>query len=672
MQYDPHIDVSDQLFSEWCQEISQADKFIDKPLPPDPEVISATQAINWEPNHKQKDMRPRIYDGISKSHLLLDSGAAVPVVPAGPDDVVQANLHLRTVNGQRVDCCGKKIIKIRLGRKTYEIQAVIAKISQPIIGWDFICKYRLNWEWDDWGNIHLVDRKAGIRRLMQHILVPHQSVPTCASFELVASGTVESNDFRHSVSPVANDLFELASIQALEEGQVKNTVSPEFQALLDKYPSILKPNFNEAKTKHKIVHRIQTIDDTPVYAKVRPLIPGSPKAEGGKKAWFELLKLGIIEKVNPNQKQIYTSALHLTPKKDGTQRPTGDYRALNAKTVVDRYPLPALRSFTGDIQGSSIFSRIDLQKSYHQIAIHEDDKFKTCVVTPWGTFQFKRLAMGLNNSAQCLQKLLDSILGDIPGLFIYLDDFLVFNKNKEDHIKTLEEIFKRLDEAGLSISLSKCLFGVKEIEFLGFKVNKNGITPLDSKVSSIAKCPEPTTQKELLRYLGMLNYYRHCYKPLPPDSPEDKARTPAEILQCLYTLATQKIDKKSSFKEIWQKQPKYSIAFQNSKKLLTNAALLRHPNPANPIALTTDASSFAVGGVLEEYVDGAWAPLAFWSKHLQPSQQKYSTYKRELLAIRLAIRNFLPLFYGRRLIIFTDHQSLCNTFQNQSLHLHSP
>ena len=244
--------------------------------------------------------------------------------------------------------------------------------------------------------------------------------------------------------------------------------------------------------------------------------------------------------------------------------------------------------------------------------------------------------MGLNNAAQCLQKLLDGVLEGLPGTICYLDDVLLFSKSKEDHLKLVEELFRRLSEAGLYIGLSKCLFGVSEIDFLGFRVNKNGITPLKEKVQSISQCPPPQKQKDLLRYLGMLNYYRHCYQPLPA-TPSKRARNPAEVLQCLYTLATQKIPPKTSFIDLWKSDEKYSQAFQDSKTLLINAATLRHPDPSNPIALTTDASQVAVGGVIEEFVDGKWYPLAFWSKHLNSAQQKYSTYKRELLAIRLAV-----------------------------------
>ena len=163
--------------------------------------------------------------------------------------------------------------------------------------------------------------------------------------------------------------------------------------------------------------------------------------------------------------------------------------------------------------------------------------------------------MGMRNSAQSFQRWVDSVIGDLPGVFCYLDDLLVYNKTKEEHLKTIEEIFRRLDEAGLSIAPTKCEFGVKEIEFLGFKVNQKGITPITSKISSISKCPKPSKQKELLRYLGMLNYYRHCYQPLQDDA-ASKPRTPAEILQCLYTLATQKLPPKTSFTEIWKSDPK--------------------------------------------------------------------------------------------------------------------
>ena len=119
-------------------------------------------------------------------------------------------------------------------------------------------------------------------------------------------------------------------------------------------------------------------------------------------------------------------------------------------------PLPQISSFTQDLAGSVIFSKVDLFKAFHQIIIDEESRPKTCVTTPWGLFNFNRLAMGMANSAQSFQRAVDSVLHDLPNVFCYLDDILVFSKSKEDHLKTLEELFKRLDEAGLTVALFKC------------------------------------------------------------------------------------------------------------------------------------------------------------------------------------------------------------------------
>ena len=135
-------------------------------------------------------------------------------------------------------------------RKTYSIEAVVAKVKSKILGWDFIRKYKFNWEWDQWGNIHLVDKKAQTRTLMQHIVVPQNSLPRFASLDLVKAGPAFS-DF----------LFEVAAVDSVQIKEEKKIISPEYQALLDKYPSILKPNFNEVKTKHNVVHRIKTDPD---------------------------------------------------------------------------------------------------------------------------------------------------------------------------------------------------------------------------------------------------------------------------------------------------------------------------------------------------------------------------------------------------------------------------
>merc|ERR1712212_577963 len=219
-------------------------------------------------------------------------------------------------------------------------------------------------------------------------------------------------------------------------------------------------------------------------------------------------------------------------------------------------------------------------------------------------------------------------------IFVYLDDVLVYSKDESSHIRMLEEIFRRLDKAGLAISKKKCVFGVKELEFMGYKVNKSGIAPIGRKLEAIARFPSPQKQKQLLGFLGAINYYRRCLGNLAGESP-------AAILQPLYAAATHKLQPRMTFTQYWKDNGLQSH-FEKAKKMLMSACQLSHPDPSAPLALTTDASDKAVGGVLEQYSNGCWRRLGFWSQHIKEDKQKWTVYRRELLAIQQAIRHSKP------------------------------
>ena len=463
-------------------------------------------------------------------------------------------------------------------------------------------------------------------------------------------------------------------MEALEEeldfviNDIETMPESEYKELIKKYPDLLKLNFSTETPKNGIIHRIDTAGHAPSRAKVRKLLPGSHKAVEGEKAVMQLLKLGIIERVDPSQPNHWSSPLHLPPKSDGSLRPVGDYRLLNSKTVLDVYPLPNLRAFTDKITGSTIFSKVDMAKAFHQIVIDPRDRPKTCITTPWGMFNFKRLSMGMQNSAQSFQKLVDSVLKDTPNIFVYLDDILIFNKSKAEHLRTIDTVFRKLAAAGLTLSLDKCEFGKTSLDYLGYTVSASGIRPIEKKAAAIQDFPEPQKPKQLLAFLGALNYYRASLPSLPPseDNPDlYKPRTPAEILEPLYKLATAEIPR-AKFKEIWKFSKACQQAFKDAKLLIQKAITLNFPDPSAPLALTTDASKVAMGACLDQFVDGSWRPLGFWSKSFKPQQRTYSTFRRELMSIQYAMRHFNADFNGRNLIVFTDHRPILGAMKAEN------
>ena len=358
-------------------------------------------------------------------------------------------------------------------------------------------------------------------------------------------------------------------------------------------------------------------------------------------------------------------------KGDGSLRPVWDYRLLNDKPELDLYNLPHLRDFQPLIAGSKLFSKVDLRKAFHLICIDKRDQHKTCVATQWGMFNFKRLSMGMRNSAKAFQRLVDSVLNGLEGTFCYLDDILIFSKDKKTHLETLDKLFSRLAKAGLTVATSKCKFGQESLEYLGYVVSHEGISPMPRKVAALQNFPAPTKQKELLGFLGAINYYRASLPNLPDESGTGM-KSPADILDPLYKLATYPLKKKEDFKVIWEKNQNIQESFKNAKLLLTKAVTLNHPVPSAPLALSTDASKTHLGATLDQWVDGAWKPSGFWSKALQPQQQRYTTFIRELLAIKHALRHFINEVNGRRLLIITDHRPITHSWKSQELQVHDP
>ncbi|GFU77735.1 retrovirus-related Pol polyprotein from transposon 17.6 [Trichonephila clavipes] len=230
-------------------------------------------------------------------------------------------------------------------------------------------------------------------------------------------------------------------------------------------------------------------------------------------------------------------------------------------------------------------------------------------------------------------RFMHEVLRGLPFCFVYLDDILCYSENAEEHRSHLRTIFQRLSSYGLKLNISKCVFGVTELNFLGHLITPDGIKPLPDKVQAVLDYKQPETVGSLRKFLGLLNFYRRFL----PKAAEQQ-----------YLL--------SEFLKI----------LKRCKQALADAALLAHPSPSAPLALHVDASDYAIGGALHQVVDSELQPLAFFSRKLTSSEKSYSAYDRELLAIYSAIRHFRYMLEARDFTVFTDHKPLTYAFRQKS------
>ena len=241
------------------------------------------------------------------------------------------------------------------------------------------------------------------------------------------------------------------------------------------------------------------------------------------------------------------------------------------------------------------------------------------------------------------QRTLESLLQGVPRTAVYLDDILVSGSSLADHHRNLELVLSKLHQSGLRLKREKCVFLQKSVTYLGHVIDHEGIHPADSKLQGILDAEAPQNLGELCAYLGIINYYN---KFLPNAS---------SVLKPLYDLLHQ--DTKWS----WGKDQ--AEAFQLSKDLLSSNRLLVHYDPRLNIFLECDASPHGLGVVLtQETSNGDFKPVAYASRMLSATEQKYSQLEKEGLSVIFGVKRFHNYLFGRHFTIVTDHKPLLGLF----------
>ena len=330
--------------------------------------------------------------------------------------------------------------------------------------------------------------------------------------------------------------------------------------------------------------------------------------------------------------------------RDGGLRPCIDYHALNSITIKDKYPLPLINALFEPLQSATVFSKLDLRNAYHLVRIREGDEWKTAFNTPLGHFEYLVMPFGLANTPAVFQALVNKVLRDLLSrcVYVYIDDILIFSRDLQEHHRYVRTMLQRLWENHLFVKAEKCTFHASSVPFLGYIVERGRLRPDPEKIRAVVEWPQPISRKELQRFLGFSNFYRHFIRGY------SRVANPLTRLTSI------------SIPFVWSEEAE--AAFQSLKSLFTSAPILAHPDVSRQFVVEVDASEVGVGAVLSQYsAEGHHLhPCAFFSRCLSPAEYNYDVGNRELLAVKLALEEWRHFLEGAEhpFVVWTDHRNL--------------
>ncbi|GJZ82679.1 putative reverse transcriptase domain-containing protein [Tanacetum coccineum] len=310
-------------------------------------------------------------------------------------------------------------------------------------------------------------------------------------------------------------------------------------------------------------------------------------------------------------------------KKDGSFRMCIDYQELNKLTVKNRYPLPRIDDLFDQLQGSSVYSKIDLRSGYHQLRVREEDIPKTAFRTRYGHYEFQVMPFGLTNAPAVFMDLMNRVCKPYLDKFIivFIDDILIYSKNKQEHEEHLKLILELLKKEELYAKFSKCEFWIPKVQFLGHVIDSEGIHVDPAKIESIKDWASPKSPTEIRQFLGLAGYYRRFIEGF------------SKIAKPMTKLTQKKV------KFVWG--DKQEAAFQLLKQKLCSAPILALPEGSEDFIAYCDASKKGLGAVLMQREK----VIAYASRQLKIHEKNYTTHDLELGVVVFALKIWRQLDY---------------------------
>jgi len=350
----------------------------------------------------------------------------------------------------------------------------------------------------------------------------------------------------------------------------------------------------------------------------------------------QLLEQGIIQLSSSP----HSSPVVMVKKSDGSYRMAIDYRAVNSVTNFHAEPACTMEEDLYKFSGCNYFSELDLTKAYYQVKLSEKARPLTAFPSHKGLMEFCRMPFGLVNACATYIRLMRIVLAGLKNVSFYFDNIFIHTKTWDEHKDAIVSVLKRLREHNLTAKPSKCRFGFKSIEYLGFILDGNYLHPKLDKIEAILNLPPPCTKKTLRSFLGLISFYRMFI----PQA--------ASLTSSLSDLLRKNV------REPLKWTDELTKVFEQLKAALASKSVLKLPDASHPFVLRTDSSDVGLGAVLLQYVDGHPFPVAYASRKLLDREKRYSTIEKEGLAIMFGIHRFRYYLMGQEFILEVDHKPL--------------